>query len=162
MFGLFTEPMPYIEIMVPQNLSIIFKTKSGFIQMENIIFNDLTVQTISSGVFINESNFNNINISQSKGGLQISNSIFNVGTINTLGGSVLLEKNTCLELKYTNDAAKVNINDTILDKITLSSNTGNVFINKMNNKETYIETQNCTLDLKQVYSLNNINIKSFY
>lgn len=162
MFGLFTEPMPYIEIMVPQNLSIIFKTKSGFIQMENINLNDLTVQTISSGVFINESKLNNINISQSKGGLQISNSIFNVGTINTLGGSVLLEKNTCLELKYINDAAKVNINDTILDKITLSSNTGNVFINKMNNKETYIETQNCTLDLKQVHSLNNINIKSFY
>ena len=32
----------------------------------------------------------------------------------------------------------------------------------MNNNETYIETQNCTLDLKQVHSSSNINIKSFY
>ena len=75
---------------------------------------------------------------------------------------MLLEKNTCVELNYINDTAKVNINDTALDKLTLSSNTGNVFINKMKNNETYIETQNCTLDLKQVHSLSNINIKSFY
>ena len=162
MFGLFTEPIPYIEITVPENLNIICKTHSGFIQMEKSNLNDLTIQTNSSGVFISESSMNKLNISQNKGGLQISNSNFNIGSINTIGGSVLLEKNTCVELNYINDTAKANINDTVLDKITLSSNTGNVFINKMNNIETYIETQNCTLDLKQVHSLSNINIKSFY
>lgn len=162
MFGLFTEPIPYIEITVPENLNIICKTHSGFIQMEKSNLNDLTIQTNSSGVFISESSMNKLNISQNKGGLQISNSNFNIGSINTIGGSVLLEKNTCVELNYINDTAKVNINDTDLDKITLSSNTGNVFINKMNNIETYIETQNCTLDLKQVHSSSNINIKSFY
>ena len=162
MFGLFTEPIPYIEITVPQNLNIICKTQSGFIQMEKSNLNDLTIQTNSSGVFISESSMNKVNISQNKGGLQISNSNFNIGSINTIGGSVLLEKNTCVELNYINDTAKVNINDTVLDKLTLKSNTGNVFINKMNNNETYIETQNCTLDLKQVHSSSNINIKSFY
>lgn len=162
MFGLFTEPIPYIEITVPQNLNIICKTHSGFIQMEKFNLNDLTIQTNSSGVYISESSMNKVNISQNKGGLQISNSNFNIGSINTMGGSVLLEKNTCVELNYINDTAKVNINDTALDKLTLSSNTGNVFINKMNNNETYIETQNCTLDLKQVHSSSNINIKSFY
>ena len=162
MFGLFTEPIPYIEITVPQNLNIICKTHSGFIQMEKSNLNDLTIQTNSSGVFISESSMNKVNISQNKGGLQITNSNFKIGSINTIGGSVLLEKNTCVELNYINDTAKVNINDTALDKLTLSSNTGNVFINKMNSIETYIETQNCTLDLKQVYSLSNINIKSYY
>lgn len=162
MFGLFTEPIPYIEITVPQNLNIICKTHSGFIQMEKSNLNDLTIQTNSSGVYISESSMNKVNISQNKGGLQISNSNFNIGSINTMGGSVLLEKNTCVELNYINDTAKVNINDTALDKLTLTSNTGNVFINKMNNNETYIETQNCTLDLKQVHSSSNINIKSFY
>ena len=124
MFGLFTEPIPYIEIIVPQNLNIICKTHSGFIQMEKSNLNDLTIQTNSSGVFISESSMNKVNISQNKGGLQISNSNFNIGTINTIGGSVLLEKNTCVELNYINDTAKVNINDTVLDKLTLSSNTG--------------------------------------
>lgn len=162
MFGLFTEPVPYIEIVLPKELSTTYITYSGSIQMDKIDMNDLTISTITSTVVLTDSSFNNVNILQTKGGLQLTNCVFNDGIIETKGGNALLEKNTCNDLNYINDAAKVNINDTNLNKLTLSSNTGTVFVNKMYNKETYIETQNCTLDLKQINSSNNINIKSFY
>ena len=161
-FGLFTEPNPYIEIALPTDIVITCITKSGFIEVNQMTINDLVISTSSSGILVTDSKFNNINISQDKGGLQINNCVFNDGIIETMGGSVKLEKNTCHDLKYINDAANVNITDTILNNVTLSSNTGTVFINKMNNVETNIETQNCTLDLKQVHSLNKIFIKSNY
>ena len=162
MFGLFTEPIPYIEIVLPKDISTTCITYSGSVQIDKVEMKDLTISSLTSAIILTDSKFNDLNISQTKGGMQVLNCVFNNGMIETKGGTALLEKNICNDLKYINDTAKVNINDTTLNKLSLSSNTGTVFVNRMTNNETYIETQNCTLDLKQINSVNNINIKSFY
>lgn len=162
MFGLFSEPVPYIEITIPEQLSITCLNKSGIIQFDNVVLNDLTLTANSGNVIIYESVFNDLNLLIQKGGINITNCSFNNASIESRAGSVLLENNKCNDLKYINGAAKVNINNTVLNKLSLTSSSGDVFINKMENVETIIETQSCTLDLKQVHSSSNINIKSLY
>lgn len=162
MFGLFQEPVPYIELTIPSNIDITCLNGDGITQIDKVELNDFTLTSNLGNVILNESTFNDINILIQKGGININSSKFNNGTIESRAGNVVLENNTALNLKYINGSAKVNMNNNILNTINLTSSNGDVFINKMENIETVIETENCTLDLKQVHSAKNINIKCLY
>ena len=118
MFGLFSEPVPYIEITIPEQLSITCLNKSGIIQFDNVVLNDLTLTANSGNVIIYESVFNDLNLLIQKGGINITNCSFNNASIESRAGSVLLENNKCNDLKYINGAAKVNINNTVLNKLS--------------------------------------------
>ncbi len=162
MFGLFSEPVPYIEITIPYSIDLTCLNGNGITQIDKVDINDFTITSNLGNVILNESNLKNINILIQKGGINLTGCKFNDAIVESRAGNVVLENNQGFDLKYTNGSAKVNINNNVLNSINLTSSTGDVFINKMENLETNIETENCTLDLKQVHSLNSINIKCLY
>ena len=162
MFGLFSEPIPYIEITIPDDLTLTCLNKEGIINLSSVMIKDLSLSTNSGNIILTDSKLQNINIYMEKGGINITNCNFNDGLIESRAGNVLLESNKCNDLEFINGAAKVNINNSYLNKIKLFSDSGTVFINKMDNLETVIEVNSCTLDLKQVNSNDNININALY
>ena len=76
MFGLFSEPIPYIEITIPDDLTLTCLNKEGIINLSSVMIKDLSLSTNSGNIILTDSKLQNINIYMEKGGINITNCNF--------------------------------------------------------------------------------------
>lgn len=159
-FGLFSEPTPYIELTIPHNVELEIKVLTGMIQLDKMILNTLNANLESGNIIIYDSNIDNVNIYTSRGGINLTNCSFVKASIESRAGTAMLENVNGNELSYINGAANVDMKKLVFNKFNVNTETGHVFINNLHATNLIIDAQSSTIDLKKINTQNFINIKS--
>lgn len=162
LLGLLTEPIPYVEITIPETFDLTLELDSGLIQMEKVQLNNLKIAQKRGNVIALDTAVYDLKCSMESGGINLTNVSFNNLNIESDAGSVLLDTIKGSQVDYVNGSAKVDIKNFIVSHLNMINNTGHVFVNDLVANDTAFEVTNCTLDLKKMKVEQFINIKSIY